>query len=133
LCCDFKVVTFLNGLQSGYTKYNCFICLWDSRYKGNQYEKKEWQLRSETTRRTNVHNVRHEALVPSQKILLPPLHIKLGIVKSFIKTVLKKNDEAMGYLHELFPKPSAAKLKEGTFIEITEIRYFINGVIFAIS
>ena len=31
LCGDFKVIGILLGLQSGYTKYCCFLCTWDSR------------------------------------------------------------------------------------------------------
>jgi len=26
VCGDFKVITFLLGLQAGYTKYSCFLC-----------------------------------------------------------------------------------------------------------
>ncbi|CAH0552824.1 unnamed protein product [Brassicogethes aeneus] len=33
ICVDLKMVNFLLGQQSGYTKYPCFICLWDSRVK----------------------------------------------------------------------------------------------------
>lgn len=39
VCCDLKVVSFLSGMQSGYVKYACFFCKWDSRWKGNQYSK----------------------------------------------------------------------------------------------
>ena len=31
ICVDLKMVEFLLGLQGGYTKFQCFICLWDSR------------------------------------------------------------------------------------------------------
>jgi len=31
VCEDLKVICMLLGQQSGYTKYPCFICLWDSR------------------------------------------------------------------------------------------------------
>ncbi|GBL98998.1 hypothetical protein AVEN_227510-1 [Araneus ventricosus] len=31
ICADLKVVSLLMGLQLGYTKYCCFLCLWDSR------------------------------------------------------------------------------------------------------
>ena len=31
ICMDLKMVGFLLGLQGGYTKFPCFICLWDSR------------------------------------------------------------------------------------------------------
>ena len=30
ICVDLKMVGFLLGLQGGYTKFPCFICLWDS-------------------------------------------------------------------------------------------------------
>ena len=30
-CVDLKMVNFLLGQQSGYTKFPCFLCLWDSR------------------------------------------------------------------------------------------------------
>ena len=31
ICADFKVVTMLTGLQLDYTKFCCFLCLWNSR------------------------------------------------------------------------------------------------------
>ena len=31
ICVDLKMVCFLLGQQSGYTKYPCFLCKWDSR------------------------------------------------------------------------------------------------------
>ena len=31
ICVDLKMVNFLLGQQTGYTKYPCFMCLWDSR------------------------------------------------------------------------------------------------------
>ena len=31
ICCDLKVIGLLMGMQSGYTKYCCFLCEWDSR------------------------------------------------------------------------------------------------------
>lgn len=41
-CCDLKVVTLLAGMQTGYTKYCCAFCTFDSRYKHNQYQKRDW-------------------------------------------------------------------------------------------
>ena len=32
-CVDLKMVNFLLGQQGGYTKYPCFLCLWDSQAK----------------------------------------------------------------------------------------------------
>ena len=36
LCGDLKVLSMLLGQQRGYTKYPCFLCLWDSRVKNEQ-------------------------------------------------------------------------------------------------
>lgn len=42
---DLKMVNFLLGQQSGYTKCPCFICLWDSRAKDKHWILKEWPVR----------------------------------------------------------------------------------------
>ena len=49
------------------------------------------------------------------KVLLPPLHIKLGLMKDFVK-VLHKNGAAFQHLSTVFPGLSSAKLKEGIFV-----------------
>ena len=49
VCGDLKVVGLLLGLQSGFTKYSCFLCLWDSRAREHHYKRKEWPLREEFT------------------------------------------------------------------------------------
>ena len=48
------------------------------------------------------------------KVLLPPLHFRLGLMKNFV-TALRKNGAAFQYLSTVFPGLSAAKLKEGIF------------------
>lgn len=110
ICADLKVTTTLSGLQSGYTKNMCFLCLWDTRYKDNQYKKHDWMSRQ--TFVLNQANIVNEPLVPHDKILLPPLHIKLGIVKNFIKA-LSPDSAALKKLQEVFPKLSVLKVKEG--------------------
>ena len=37
MCGDLKVVALVLGLQSGYTKYCCFLCEWDSRARDSHY------------------------------------------------------------------------------------------------
>ena len=37
VCGDFKMIAFLGGLQGGYTKHSCFLCLWDSRADKQHY------------------------------------------------------------------------------------------------
>ena len=39
VCGDFKMIGFLLGLQGGFTKYSCFLCLWDSRATIDHYNK----------------------------------------------------------------------------------------------
>ncbi|CAH0552110.1 unnamed protein product [Brassicogethes aeneus] len=46
-------------------------------------------------------------------ILLPPLHIKLGIVKKFIEVAVKDDDEVFDCLKTIFPKLSNDKIKHG--------------------
>ena len=42
ICVDLKMVNFLLGQQSGYTKFPCFICLWDSRARDKHWGEKDW-------------------------------------------------------------------------------------------
>jgi hypothetical protein len=49
------------------------------------------------------------------KIFLPPLHIKLGLTKNFVKA-MDKEGEGFAYLRQKFPPVSDAKIKEGIFV-----------------
>ena len=92
---DFKVIAILLGLQSGYTKYCFFLCGWDSRARDSHYVRKSWPKRQSLT--PGFKNVAHEPLIESSKILLPPLHIKLGLIKNFVKA-LDVNGSAFTYM-----------------------------------
>jgi hypothetical protein len=113
ICGDLKVIGLLLGMQSGYTKHSCFLCLWNSRDKDDHYVKRCWELRTRFL--PGLHNVLHEPLVSSEKILLPPLHIKLGLMKNFVKA-LPKGGAALNYLRTKFPQVSENKINEGVFI-----------------
>jgi hypothetical protein len=56
-----------------------------------------------------------KSLVDPKKILLPPLHNKLGITKQFVKA-LPKTGNCFKCLCKTFLHLSEAKLKEGVFI-----------------
>src|ERR1700757_4309177 len=86
---DLKVVAILNGLQSAYTKFMCFLCTWNSRLKSEHYTRRTWPPRE--TYKLGSHNVIHEPLVEKEKIILPNLHIKLGIPNQFVKELHNKN------------------------------------------
>ena len=55
-----------------------------------------------------------QPLVLREKILLPTLHIKLGLAKQFIKA-LKSDSKALSHVQALLPKLSEAKIKCGIF------------------
>jgi len=76
---DLRVVALLLGMQLGYTKYCCFLCEWDSRDK-NHYVNKPWSKRTSLT--PEEKNIVNPPLALPQKIYLPPLYIKLGLMKT---------------------------------------------------
>ncbi|CAH2096329.1 unnamed protein product [Euphydryas editha] len=112
VCGDFKILGMLLGQQSGFTKFPCFLCLWDSRDRANHWTKKCWPARE---LKVVEMNVLHETLVPRHKVLLPPLHIKLGLLKQFVKS-LPRDENCFKYLVSKFPGLSEAKLKKGVFV-----------------
>ena len=83
ICGDLKVIGMLMGMQTGFTKFCCFLCLWDSRAVNEHYVKRDWMLRTEYE--PGVSSVHHIPLVDPDKIFLPSLHIKLGLMKNFVK------------------------------------------------
>ena len=47
---------------------------------------------------------------------MPPLHIKLALMKNFVKALAKQNSNGFEFLCEKFTELSQAKLKEGIFV-----------------
>jgi len=60
-------------------------------------------------------NVENQPLVEPSKILLPSMHLKLGLMKNSVKA-MNQEEAAFTYLRGKFPRLSEAKLKEGIFI-----------------
>jgi len=109
---DLKMVNLLLGQQGGYVNYSCFLCLWNSRADDQHWQRKDWPVREERLVREN--NVINESLVDRDRILLPPLHIKLGPMKQFTKG-LDKNGDCFRCIHNRFPATSYEKVKAGIF------------------
>ena len=109
---DFKIVAFLMGLQGGFTKFHCSLCLWESRNTALHYEKRKWPPR--TYYEVGTH-VKQEPLVGPRKILLPPLHIRLGLIKQFAKQLAPEGN-ALKHIQEQFPKLAEAKVKAGVLV-----------------
>ena len=99
VCGDLKMIAFLLGLQGGFTKYSCFLCLWDSRASDQHYIVRDWPARTGLT--VGQYNVCHEALILPEKVLLPPLHIKLGLAKQFV-VALDSQSAAFQYICFMF-------------------------------
>jgi hypothetical protein len=60
-------------------------------------------------------NVFNPPLVLPEKIYLPPLHIKLGLMKNFVKR-MDKTGRGFKYVRNRFPNVSDAKIVEDIFI-----------------
>ena len=86
---DFTMVVFLMGLQGGLTKFPCYLCIGIAetlmRTTIGEYGPKKlhfcWKKQSQW-----------EPLIYPSKILMPPMHIKLGLIKQFVKA-LDRNSE----------------------------------------
>lgn len=116
ICCDLKMVSILLGMQAGWTSHPCFLCNWNSRAK-NQYGAHNWVPRGDAV--INELNIKSEALVDRNNVIIPPLHVKLGVVKNFIKFAAMKEPNAAQYLKEKYRYTlSEGKLKEGKVYKI---------------
>ena len=113
ICVDLKMVNFLLGQQSGFTEYPYFLCMWDSRDRAQHYTKKDWPLREELVL-CKDRNVINDPLVDRDRILFPPLHIKLSLIKQFTKA-LDKDGDCFTYLCHAFPELTIEKLKADIF------------------
>lgn len=120
ICADFKVINILCGMKGGYPRHACFLCLWRSR----QYKLHWQQTAQDCPMRTDETNcektsVIAEPLVPVEKILLPPLHIKLGLMSQFVKALFKQHPDSSAFKHlnKVFNGVlSEAKIKAGVFV-----------------
>jgi len=125
-CTDLKVIALLLGLQLGYTEFPCFLCEWDSRDKAHHYVKRIWPARK--ILEPGHKNVKHHSLVESSRILLPPLHIKLGLMKNYVKA-MDRSDTALLYMRQKIPLLSDAKIREGIFTG-PDIRSLLRDEVF---
>jgi hypothetical protein len=107
------VIALLFGLQLAYTKYCCFLCEWNSRDRKIHYVLKQWPKRNSLI--PGKKNVVNNKLVNPEKVFLPPLDIKLGLLKNFVKA-MDKNGKGFMYFKHKFLKLSDAKIKVGIFV-----------------
>ncbi|UYV74872.1 hypothetical protein LAZ67_12001574 [Cordylochernes scorpioides] len=72
-------------------------------------------------------NIVNPSLIDSENIYLPPLHIKLGLMKNFVKA-MDRNASGFGYLKQKCSSISDTKIKEGIFVgpQIRELLQYGN-------
>ncbi|UYV80826.1 hypothetical protein LAZ67_19001886 [Cordylochernes scorpioides] len=106
----------LDDLQGG---------LKDSRDRERHYIKKSLPNREIFT--PGHKNIVNPLLIDSENIYLPPLHIKLGLIKNFVK-VMDRNASGFAYLKQKCSSISNAKIKEGIFVgpQIRELLQDVN-------
>lgn len=110
ICCDLKVVGLLTGVRGGFAKCMCFLCKWEGRKRSLHYTNHKWPER--TLYEVGEDSIDRQPLVSPTKIILPPLHIKLGMIKSFLHK-LRPESDAFTELKRIFPKLSDSKLIAG--------------------
>ena len=73
---------------------------WDSKDKINHWIKRDWPFRESLT--PSYRNILYPALVDRSNVILPPLHIKLGLIKQLVKA-LNKEGACFKCIQEKFP------------------------------
>jgi hypothetical protein len=100
-------------MQLGYIKYCCYLCEWDSRDKINHYVTKLWPKQKSLT--PGEKNFVNSPLVLPEKIYLLTLHIKLGLVKNFVKGT-DQTGRGFESVRNKVPNVSDTKIKADIFI-----------------
>ena len=103
------------GMQGGFTKHCCFLCLWDSRATAEHYVRKDWPAR--ITYIPGNANIKKVLLVDPKNVLMPPpSSYKIRFNEEFCQTAGKSKCKGFAFLCNKFPNISEAKLEEGIFV-----------------
>ncbi|UYV79148.1 hypothetical protein LAZ67_17001251 [Cordylochernes scorpioides] len=76
---------------------------------------KRWRWPNRKIFTPGYKNIANLPLIDSENIYLPPLHIKLGLMKNFVKA-MDRNASGFAYLKQKFSSISEAKIKEGILV-----------------
>ena len=93
-------------------KKNLAFCACRIAEQRRPLDKREWPSREVFV--LGEKNIKNVSLVNRKKVLLPPLHIKFGLIKKFVKA-LNKVGECFKYFCTKFPQLSYEKVKAGIF------------------
>lgn len=123
ICADLKVIGLLLGIKHGNCSYPCYLCLWNSRSRELHYTDHVWEKRPEKLEIDESRSIVSESLVNGKDVILPELHVRLGIGTQLIKALhADSKDEtkvhsknAMNRLIELFPLKKPPRINGGVF------------------
>lgn len=111
ICGDMKIINMFQGLKPGYPSYFCYLCCWNTRTKNIDHFTHNWPKR--TGKKKNLGVIHKPIVQNTDDILLPPLHLKLGIVKKFVATMIKSNNQVFDVMKSIFPRLSTKKINDG--------------------
>lgn len=97
------------ALQMGHTKCMGSLYLWDSQDDEKHYQQTQWPTCNNHT--VGNFNIKCKALVDHKKIYLTPLHIKLGLMKNFVKALDFTGDGFKNFNEKFGAVLTDAKLK----------------------
>lgn len=116
ICCDLKVVGLLIGLKRGYPTNQCFICQWEGRDNASNYAGLRCAPR--LSYQIGKQSIDHLPIINPQNVILPPLHLKLGLVRNFTMAI-DRNSDGFKSLKKVFKKEiSEEKILNGKHSEI---------------
>ena len=104
-----------DGTYAGFFFFFFCFCFW-----GHQPTERHDTVNDRPAREDFIprkHNVKDTLLLNLEKVLLPSLHVKLGIMKNFVKA-LDRNGEGFLYLCSKFPNLSDARDKREVFVGV---------------
>ena len=112
ICVDLKMVNFLLGKQKWFTKYPCFIYMWESWARDKHWNQKLWPLRE--TLKVGLPNIVNNPIIDREKLIFPSLLIKLGLMKQFVRA-LNNDGESFQHIVLVLPALSFENIKAGVF------------------
>ena len=122
IVCDLKMIALLFGMQQGYVQHMCVYCTWQSRTKDKDLLwSTNFALRTVDNVKVGENSIIREPSISFahiDKIIPPPLHIRIGIMYAFLTAILgpskRQSPQMVTYLMAKFSK-TEAKVKAGTF------------------
>lgn len=79
----------LMGRQGRCIRFPRYICFWDSRNTAAHYHM--WYWPQWTVFSVEMNNTKRKPLLDPWKILFPPRHLKLGLMRQFVTSLVKES------------------------------------------